>query len=851
MLDHNNLSVLTVRAAENQNVTTNPFTVTGGTEGNDYTFVQNDTTGATLTVTSSKPLTISGGAEGSPITGQIAVAAGVKTNLTLNGLYLTGVGASRDNTNKNAVSAIDLTATSELTLTLAANSVNKLTGGTTPDNGIGGPGIHVPGGAMLTVQGSGKLEVTGGSSMAGYSGNGGVGIGGAGSSDGNGESCGSVTILDGTVTVTGGGISAVGIGGGGSSGSGGDGGSGGTVVITGGTVTVTGGSSAAGIGGGAGSGAYGSGSLGGSGGTVVITGGTVSVTGGNNAVGICGGFGGTGQRNTTGTAVVLGANVTVSKISSNYFSASILPVTDGYQITGSLTLPDLVSEYTIPAGKTLTGSSGSLTIPDGVTLTVEDGATVDSGLSITNNGTVKIDCQNKDVSVDGKTELIHNWSNKDGSCINCGAKHNHVAGDWTYAKGTAENTIIATCGVCHKEALVTLTAPTDLTYDGTAKTATVTITPEGLLKAPKITYSEKGNISAGEVTASIKLGDVTAAVPYTIAKASPVITVPTATFNKTFGDTAFKLGVTDNNPEADATYTSGNTNVATVSSDGTVSIKGVGSATITVSLGETLNCNAAANKTITMNVNKASAPTLAPENKSYVNTKGSGGAVTIDVAGKLPKEKGVTTYSLTNQKDDNSILENVAVDTTGKLTYTVKSGMNIGDKASITVTAEMANYEPAKFTVNISITDKRTSSSSGSTGTGDTDNIPNAEDTGDIPNAMEQIDTAMENLKITKDIKAEEMEKVITDAIGESNVEYTFQMVPGDKMLTVHVEVFKTVNGEKVSRDNTYRFFFDKFVTKDGKKYFTTGIASLQRTDTFRQMSPGMDLPILHRTMVP
>ena len=60
---------------------------------------------------------------------------------------------------------------------------------------------------------------------------------------------------------------------------------------------------------------------------------------------------------------------------------------------------------------------------------------------------------------------------------------------------------------------------------------------------------------------------------------------------------------------------------------------------------------------------------------------------------------------------------------------------------------------------------------------------------------MEQIDTAMENLKITKDIKAEEMEKVITDAIGESNVEYTFQMVPGDKMLTVHVEVFKTVNG--------------------------------------------------------
>ena len=553
----------------------------------------------------------------------------------------------------------------------------------------------------------------------------------------------------------------------------------------------------------------------------MITGGTVSVTGGSSAVGISGGLGSTGQRNTTGTAVVLGANVTVNKISSNYFSASILPVTDGYQITGSLTLPDFVSEYTIPAGKTLTGSSGSLTIPDGVTLTVEDGATVDSGLSITNNGTVKINCQNKDVSVDGKTELIHDWSNKDGVCINCGAAHKHADNDWTYTKGTAENTIIATCGVCHKEALVTLTAPTDLTYDGTAKTATVTITPEGLLTAPKITYS-KDNVNAGNVTASIKLGDVTASVPYTIAKLSPVITVPTATFNKTFGDPAFKLGVTENNPEANAAYTSSNTDVAAVSSDGTVTIKGVGSATITVSLGATPNCYAAESKTITMKVNKASAPKVASENISYVNTKGSGGAVTIDVAGKLPKEKGVTTYRLTSTTDDNHILENVAVDhTTGKLTYTVKSDRNVGDKASITVTAEMANYEPATFTANISITDRSTSSSSESTGT---------EEANDAIRAMTQIDNAMENLKITKDVKAEEIEKIITDAIGESNVEYAFEMVSGDKELTIHVEVFKTVNGEKVSRENTYQFFFDKFVTKDGKKYFY---------DTYNQMVKG------------
>ena len=132
-----NVPTLTVKAEETESATTNPFTITGGTENSDFTFSQSDTTGATLTINTGTPLTISGGTAGSPITGQIVIASGVEADLTLNGLYLTGVGASRDNTSKNAVSAIDLTSSSELTLTLAANSENKLTGGTTPNNGIG------------------------------------------------------------------------------------------------------------------------------------------------------------------------------------------------------------------------------------------------------------------------------------------------------------------------------------------------------------------------------------------------------------------------------------------------------------------------------------------------------------------------------------------------------------------------------------------------------------------------------------------------------------------------------------------------------------------------------------------
>ncbi|MEE1250033.1 MAG: hypothetical protein UHU19_12525, partial [Lachnospiraceae bacterium] len=432
------LSVLTVRAAENQSVTTNQFNIDGGAPGTDYTLTTDASgNGTILTINTDKPLTISGGTETAPITGQIAVSAGVKANLTLNGLHLTGMGASFDENNvlsKDAVSAIDLTSTSELTLTLAENSTNTVTGGASSVS-VAGCGIHVPEGTSLTIQGSGKLDVTGGRNA--------VGIGGTATSDPteNGESCGTVVITGGTVSVTGG-FSAYGIGGGWSSTSQGLMGS---VVITGGTVTVAGG-----------------------------TGNTTSI-------------GGRVQTD-SGVAIILAANANLSKTTStaNASSASIVPNNSSYELRGPLELLDVVSEYTIPANNTLTfvaqtNRSSTLTIPETVTLNIPEGVTLELASyykdtladHITNKGTVRIACNHSSYeeyaeAIGGKVEKLHDWSNKDGVCINCGAAHKHADNDWTYAKGTAENTIIATCGVCHKEALVTLTAPTDLTYDGTA-----------------------------------------------------------------------------------------------------------------------------------------------------------------------------------------------------------------------------------------------------------------------------------------------------------------------------------------------------------------------------------------------
>lgn len=191
----------------------------------------------------------------------------------------------------------------------------------------------------------------------------------------------------------------------------------------------------------------------------------------------------------------------------------------------------------------------------------------------------------------------------------------------------------------------------------------------------------------------------------TVAKADGVLTLKQAEFTQTFGDEAFELGCSRTG-DGTISYKVSDEKVIKVSDTGVVTIVGAGSATVTVSLSETKCYTGAAEQTITVTVNQVSAPTLASENISYVNTKGSGGAVTIDIADKLPENRGDTTYTVTDTTDSSGILQNVAVDTTGKLTYTVKSGKKVGDKASIIVTAQMANYESATFTVNISITDK-------------------------------------------------------------------------------------------------------------------------------------------------
>ena len=98
------------------------------------------------------------------------------------------------------------------------------------------------------------------------------------------------------------------------------------------------------------------------------------------------------------------------------------------------------------------------------------------------------------------------------------------------------------------------------------------------------------------------------------------------------------------------------------------------------------------------------------ENKTYAYASGSDGkAIGVDIAGKLPVDKGTTTYTVA-KTDTEQLLSEVTVDTAGNLTYKVNQvdSSKVGKTATITVTASMENYENVKYTLTISITDKKT-----------------------------------------------------------------------------------------------------------------------------------------------
>ena len=112
---------------------------------------------------------------------------------------------------------------------------------------------------------------------------------------------------------------------------------------------------------------------------------------------------------------------------------------------------------------------------------------------------------------------------------------------------------------------------------------------------------------------------------------------------------------------------------------------------------------------VVFTINKAAEPTIVGEERSYAYSAGSGGkTIGVDIAGKLPTDRGTTTYAVA-KTDTEQLLSEVTVGTAGKLTYKVNQvdSSKVGKTAIITVTASMENYEDAVYTMTIKITDKK------------------------------------------------------------------------------------------------------------------------------------------------
>jgi len=233
----------------------------------------------------------------STVTADTTVANGFTITGTLANNVKISIAAGATVTLKNASINAECTWTSgnyaglnclgDATITLEAGTTNTVKG-----FNMNYPGIHVPSGKTLTINGTGALTVSPNTSGAGMSATG-AGIGG-----GVGLSCGNIVIAGGTITASSASHSA-GIGCGGNP-------VGtqtcGNITITGGTVTATCNASyGAGIGAG----------INGECGNISITGGTVTASGASGAGGAGIGCGGT--KSTVGTITIAD---TVTKVTA-------------------------------------------------------------------------------------------------------------------------------------------------------------------------------------------------------------------------------------------------------------------------------------------------------------------------------------------------------------------------------------------------------------------------------------------------------------------------------------------------------------------------------------------------------
>ena len=195
-------------------------------------------------------------------------------------------------------------------------------------------------------------------------------------------------------------------------------------------------------------------------------------------------------------------------------------------------------------------------------------------------------------------------------------------------------------------------------------------------------------------------------IEITVKKADPEIKPSATAFTKTYGESGFNLGVTHTNKDQNAALqynvTSG-TDVISVSSDGTVTILKGGSASISVSLPESNNFNAANNITITVNVEKKDSQQPETIQKEYIYSTEKSDE--IDLSGYLPGDCGTNvSYTVTTEGNVGYTVQPEVEK--GTLSYTVQQA-DSEKSGTITVTITTDNYKDITVKVNVYQVSKR------------------------------------------------------------------------------------------------------------------------------------------------
>lgn len=241
-------------------------------------------------------------------------------------------------------------------------------------------------------------------------------------------------------------------------------------------------------------------------GTFTMSGGSIT---GNNAR--CG-----GGVYVYGTFHMSGGSITGNKATSSgggvYMKNGTFTVSGAVQISGNTWYSDHNTDNVrLSAGKTIMVNGLQQDARIGVSTTGKFATGADNAsLNYSEIFTHDTDSSKYDVVGDDEGNLSF-------------AAHQHR---WTYKVNTAGDTITATCSGCSiRGGSVTIKAPTRLTYDGTAKAATLRNGLDRTISVPSIIYAKDGTtldtapVDAGEYTASITLGGATATVTFKIAKA--------------------------------------------------------------------------------------------------------------------------------------------------------------------------------------------------------------------------------------------------------------------------------------------------------------------------------------------